>query len=85
MSDEYWLRPTHILESQDDLIDIIYWNSAAALRLGKNASLRTLLVEVAELAAALDGKHEHPPELELVQIAGICLTWLRRMRRDLNA
>ena len=85
MGDDYWLRPTRILDSQDDLIDIIDWNSARAIRLGKNASLRTLLEEVAELAAALDGKHEHPPELELVQIAGICLTWLKRMRWGLDA
>jgi len=36
-----------------------------------------LLEEVAELAAALEGKHEHSPEIELVQIGGIAANWLR--------
>jgi hypothetical protein len=39
--------------------------------------LRMLLEEVGELAEALDGAHEHPAEVELVQIAGIALNWLR--------
>jgi NTP pyrophosphatase (non-canonical NTP hydrolase) len=39
----------------------------------------TLLSEVGELADALKGKHEHPKEVELIQIAGICINWLRTM------
>ena len=42
-------------------------------------SLRTLLAEVAELAYALDGEHEHDPEYELLQIGGIAINWLRRI------
>jgi len=46
-----------------------------------NTKLRTILAEVAELAYALDGEHEHTPEIELVQIAGICVNWLVRLTR----
>ena len=45
----------------------------------KYPTLRTLLAEVAELAYALDGEHEHPPEYELVQIGGIVVNWLERI------
>lgn len=38
--------------------------------------LRSLTEEVGELASALAGKHEHPMELEVIQITGICLNWL---------
>jgi len=48
----------------------------------KNTTLPTLLAEVAELAYALEGRHEHPPEHELIQIAGICINWLRRLTSD---
>ena len=33
--------------------------------------------EVLELSLALRGRHEHQPELELMQIAAIALNWLR--------
>jgi uncharacterized protein YejL (UPF0352 family) len=36
----------------------------------------TLMAEVAELARALEGKHEHSPALELVEIGGIVLNML---------
>ena len=45
----------------------------------KYPTLRTLLSEISELAYALDGEHEHPPELELVEIGGIVVNWLRRI------
>ena len=32
--------------------------------------------EMAELARSLEGKHEHPPELELIQIGGIVANML---------
>lgn len=32
--------------------------------------------EVKELFDALYGVHKHPPELELIQIAGIAINWL---------
>jgi hypothetical protein len=43
---------------------------------GKQPTLGTLLEEIAELARALEGKHEHPPELELIQIGGIVANML---------
>lgn len=39
----------------------------------------TLCAEVGELADAIKGKHEHSPQVELIQIAGICINWLRTM------
>lgn len=33
--------------------------------------------ELGELSAAIMGKHEHPPELELIQLGGLILNWLR--------
>ena len=38
--------------------------------------LAGLLEEIAELAQALEGKHDHSPEYELRQIASIALNWL---------
>lgn len=46
---------------------------------GKYPTLRTLLGEVAELAYALDGEHEHRPDEELVQLGGLKVNWLRRI------
>ena len=45
----------------------------------KHPTLRTLLAELAELAYALEGEHQHTPEQELVQIGGIAINWLRRI------
>lgn len=42
--------------------------------------LAGLAEEVLELTAALGGKHEHSPDVELRQIASIALNWLN-MRR----
>ena len=33
--------------------------------------------EVSELVLSENGKHRHPPELEMMQIAAIALNWLR--------
>ena len=44
----------------------------------KRPTFGTLMEEVAELTLALRGKHEHPPELELVQIGGIVANMLCR-------
>ena len=38
--------------------------------------LSRLMEEVGELASALNGRHEHTPELELMQVATLCLNWL---------
>jgi len=54
-------------------------------------TLVMLREEVDELAEALSGTHEHQPEYELAQIAGIAINWLRNIgiapppRRDLHA
>lgn len=44
--------------------------------------MRVLVEEVEELAGALVGNHEHPPELELIQIGGIVINWLRQFERE---
>lgn len=41
-----------------------------------------LVEEVAELGQSLVGKHEHPPEIELRQIAAICLNWLDMREKE---
>ena len=38
--------------------------------------------ELGELAQAINNKHEHPPELELLQIGGFVLNWLSRVIAD---
>lgn len=40
--------------------------------------LVVLLRELGELSNSIYGKHEHPPQLELIQIAGIAINWLRQ-------
>jgi len=55
------------------------------------ARLMMLIDEVEELTDSLEGHHEHPPEWELSQIAGIAINWLRAIgkvpppRRDIPA
>lgn len=44
----------------------------------RQPTLGTLLEEVAELARALEGKHEDHPSLELLQIASIAANMLRQ-------
>jgi hypothetical protein len=39
-----------------------------------------IIEEVGELSEALDGKHEHPAEFELMQIASCAINMLRWMR-----
>lgn len=41
-----------------------------------------LLQEVGELGGVLAGDHADPIELELAQVGGICLSWLRKMERE---
>ena len=43
---------------------------------------RMLAEEFAELTLALEGKHEHCPDLELMQIAGICINWLEKRQEE---
>ena len=47
-------------------------------------SLRMLVEEVGELAAALAGDHQHPPDWELRQIAAIALHWLINIKEPDN-
>lgn len=42
----------------------------------------SLVEELGELATALQGKHEHPPELELLQLGGLIINWLQAMGVD---
>lgn len=59
----------------EEAIELI--RSNAELHREKQPALRTLLAEIAELAYALDGDHEHPPELELVEVGGIVANMLK--------
>jgi len=43
---------------------------------------RMLMEEVAELTLALEGKHEHTPDLELTEIAGICINWIEKINDE---
>lgn len=54
----------------------------ARAHVDRTPTLGTLLEEVAEFARSLEGKHEHPPELELVQIIGISINLLMRYDYD---
>ena len=38
--------------------------------------------EVGEIGGTIAGDHEGPLELELEQVAGICLNWLKKMERE---
>lgn len=42
---------------------------------------QALAEEVGELGAALNGEHEHPPELELKQISAIAIGMMRQIDR----
>ena len=43
-----------------------------------------LIQEIGELSGALIGRHHHTPDMELRQIAAICINWLD-YRKDINA
>ena len=46
---------------------------------GETPTMRMLLAEIAELAYALEGEHEHSPDIELAQIGGIAINWIRHI------
>ena len=64
----------------DEVLEQVRRN--AMLHIDKCPCLAMLLAEVSELAYAIVGRHEHPMELELTQIAGICVNWLRLLARE---
>ena len=43
-----------------------------------------LLEEIGELTLSLLGLHKHPPEVELTQIAAICINWLEMREGMVN-
>ena len=43
-----------------------------------------LIQEVGELSASLAADHEHTPEYELTQIAGISINWLAKRAKELG-
>ncbi len=47
----------------------------------ENYWLKRLMQEVGELASALAGEHDDPPEWELMQIRAICGNWLAKRQR----
>jgi len=75
------------IKNTDTVINCIIANANQhAYKWDKNISddhkLVVLLRELGELSNSLYEKHEHPPELELIQISGICINWLRRFPED---
>lgn len=52
----------------------------------KRPKVTTILEEVAEMILSFRGKHDDPPELELVQIASVCINvlWQLEMGLDVN-
>jgi hypothetical protein len=81
-----------------DVLRSVFGNAWAAFRnamsygdfIPEPPSVPMLAREIGELSNALAGKHEHPPEYELAQIAGIAINWLRMLgvipkpRRDIT-
>jgi NTP pyrophosphatase (non-canonical NTP hydrolase) len=43
-----------------------------------------LVQEVGELSASLADDHEHTPDYEMTQIAGICINWLAKRDEELD-
>ncbi len=78
-----WKRPV-IADAPEEPSVVFIVNNARAYE-DKSPDLAMLLEEVAELAAALSGRHEHDAFTELVQIAGICLNWMGQLREITNA
>ena len=68
----------------DQMLKRVRWNVAQHYH--KSPDLPMLLGEISELAYAIAGRHEHDPEIELMQIAGICVNWLMQLqnRREVN-
>lgn len=68
------------MNNVDKIVDILKENVAKFIwddrSVSKYRRLAVLSEELGELSASLKGKHEHPPETELIQIAGICINWL---------
>lgn len=52
---------------------------AASQNIHKRPKFTTLLEEMTELTLALRGKHDHPAELELIQIASVALNLLAQV------
>lgn len=75
-----YLRDKEIQAAYGEAVEFAVAN--ARLHSRKQPSLAMLLEEVGELALALEGRHEHPPEYELVQIGGIVLNWLRAIMKE---
>lgn len=44
--------------------------------------MERLMQEIGELAGTLAGDHPDPTELELIQIASICINWLAMRRGE---
>lgn len=60
--------------------------SEARLNRHKRPKVTTILEEVAEMILAFRGKHDDPPELELIQIASTCINvlWQLELGVDVN-
>lgn len=54
----------------------VYENAKRHANYQPRPDFSMLAQEVLELSLSLRGRHEHPPEWELVQIGGVVLNWL---------
>jgi len=54
----------------------VYENAQAHVDHRPRPDFHQLVEEVLELSMAIRGNHEHPIEIELIQIGGIVLNWL---------
>lgn len=59
-----------------DIYNLVKEHESTWRDLPEERWLAGLVAEVGELADSLYGKHEHPPDVELKQIAAICINWL---------
>ena len=54
----------------------VYQNAQDHINYRPPPDFAMLAQEMLELSLSLRGRHEHPPEYELVQMGGIILNWL---------
>jgi len=64
--------------NNDDVVNEVIANANANYY--RKPNLLTLLEEIAEMILSGRGKHDDPLELELIQMAGICINIVRRIR-----
>ena len=72
-------RPIHFILSENAVTFRHLWTPNT-----NEARLASLVKEVGELASAVRDKHNHPIEVELIQIGGMVINRLRLSEEDLE-